>query len=40
MRKQYHSRQSAEGLLAWDVHRLVELSSSLEPFDLPLSHIR
>jgi len=40
MRKQYHFRRSADGLLAWDVDRLVELASELEPFDLPLTEIR
>jgi len=40
MRKQYHLRRSDYGLLAWDVDRLVELASELEPFDLPLTEIR
>jgi len=40
MRKQYHFRRSADGLLAWDVDRLVELASGCEPFDLPLTQIR
>lgn len=29
MRKQYHFRPSAKGLLAWDVERLVDLSKNL-----------
>lgn len=29
MRKQYHFRPSERGLLAWDVHRLIELSREL-----------
>jgi hypothetical protein len=40
MRKQYHLRHSERGLLAWDVHRLVELVSMLPPIDLPLSDIK
>lgn len=40
MRKQYHFRRSERGLLAWDVDRLVELSSRLAPIDVPLSEIR
>jgi len=40
MRKQYHFRPTKRGVLIWDVDRLVELSSSFEPFDLPLSEIR
>lgn len=39
MRKQYHFRQSGEGLLAWDVHRLVELSSGLPVHQVLLSSI-
>jgi hypothetical protein len=35
MRKQYYFRQSARGLLAWDVDRLIRLSSSL-----PRKHVR
>jgi hypothetical protein len=35
MRKQYYFRQSARGLLAWDVDRLISLSSSL-----PRKHVR
>ena len=40
MRKQYHFRQSDKGLLAWDVHRLIELSSGLTAVQVPLSSIQ
>ncbi len=40
MRKQYHFRTSERGLLAWDVDRLVELTSGFTPIDVPLSEIR
>ena len=40
MRKQYHIRASARGLLAWDVDRLVGLTSEQEPVDVPLELIR
>lgn len=40
MRKQYHLRHSDRGLLAWDVHRLIERTSTLSPIDLPLSDIK
>ena len=40
MRKQYYFRESARGLLAWDVDRLVELSSALPRKMVPLSAIR
>ena len=40
MRKQYHFRPSERGLLAWDVHRLVELSAELPVFDMPLTEVR
>ena len=39
MRAQYHFRNSPEGLRAWDVHRLVELSRGLVPERVPLSAI-
>ncbi len=29
MRRQYHFRPSPQGLLAWDVHRLIELAHDL-----------
>jgi hypothetical protein len=40
MRKQYHFRPSEQGLLAWDVDRLVELSAEFTPVEVPLSEIR
>ena len=40
MRTQYHLRSSAQGLCAWNVHRLIQLSSSLVRERVPLSAIR
>ncbi|MCD9096457.1 hypothetical protein LU699_17905 [Luteimonas fraxinea] len=40
MRKQYHFRESERGLLAWDVHRLIELTRNVEPSEVELSEIR
>ena len=40
MRKQYYFRESAQGPLAWDVDRLVELTSALPRKMVPLSAIR
>ncbi|HEV8400208.1 MAG TPA: hypothetical protein VGQ18_10265 [Gemmatimonadales bacterium] len=40
MRKQYYFRQSRQGLLAWDVERLVRLSRDLPRKVIPLSAIR
>ena len=40
MRKQYYFRPSERGLLAWDVDRLVELTSGLPRKPVPLSAIR
>ena len=40
MRKQYHFRPSENGLLAWDVDRLVRLTASLPVVQVPLSSIR
>lgn len=40
MRVQYHFRNSPEGLCAWNVHRLVELSSTLPRERVPLSAFR
>jgi hypothetical protein len=40
MRKQYFFRESSEGLLAWDVDRLVELSRHLPRKRVPLREIR
>jgi hypothetical protein len=40
MRKQYYFRPSRRGLLAWDVDRLVRLSSALPKKRVPLRDIR
>ena len=40
MRKQYYFRPSARGLLAWDVDRLVQLSSALPRKRVRLCDIR
>ena len=40
MRKQYYFRPSPQGLLAWDVDRLVQLSANLPRKRLPLTQIR
>jgi len=40
MRKQYHFWPSAEGLQAWDVHRLIELSKGLPRNRVALGSIR
>jgi hypothetical protein len=40
MRKQYFFRQSPRGLLAWDVDRLVALTSDLPVRSVPLTEIR
>ena len=40
MRTQYHFRRSPQGLCAWNVHRLVELSRDLPREQIPLSAIR
>ena len=40
MRKQYFFRPSDRGLLAWDVDRLIELSSPLPRHAVPLDSIR
>lgn len=40
MRQQYHFRNSSEGLLAWDVFRLIELSKPLPVGEIPLSEIQ
>ena len=39
VRKQYYFRNSPRGLLAWDVDRLVQLSSALPRKAIPLSTI-
>lgn len=40
MRVQYHFRRLPRGLCAWDVRRLVELSSGFAREQVPLSEIR
>ena len=40
VRKQYHFLPSDEGLMAWDVDRLIELSSGLSRSRVALSSIR
>ena len=40
MRKQYHFRDGPDGLRAWDVHRLVELTKDLPVVQVPLSAVR
>ena len=40
MRKQYYFRASPSGLLAWDVDRLVQLSSKLPRRRIPLERVR
>jgi hypothetical protein len=40
MRVQYHFRQSPQGLRAWNVHRLVELTRTSPRERVPLSAIR
>ena len=40
MRKQYYFRRSLRGLLAWDVDRLVQLSSALPRKMVPLNALR
>ena len=40
MRKQYYFRPSNRGLLAWDVDRLVRLSSDLPRRQIPVTSIR
>lgn len=40
MRKQYFFRQSPNGLLAWDVDRLVSLSREFPVRSVPLTEIR
>ena len=36
MRRQYHSRRTPDGVLVWDVHRLIRLSRDLPRLDVPL----
>jgi hypothetical protein len=40
LRKQYHFWPSPEGLLAWDVDRLIELSKDLPRITVPVGSIR
>ena len=40
MRKQYYFRPSSRGILAWDVDRLIQISSHLPRKRVPLSQIR
>ncbi len=39
MRKQYHLRQSASGLLAWDVDRLIALTADLPRREVGLDSV-
>lgn len=39
MRKQYHFRNSEQGLLAWDVDHLISLATELEAIEYPVSAI-
>jgi hypothetical protein len=39
VRAQYHFRQSPNGLCAWDIHRLVQLSRDLVRESVPLAEI-
>lgn len=40
MRQQYHFRHSTNGLLSWDVFRLIRLSRDLPVIEVPLSEIQ
>jgi len=40
MRQQYHFRESPDGLMAWDVFRLIALSKDFEIVEILLSDIR
>ncbi len=40
MRKQYHFRQSENGTLIWDVHRLVKLTTNLPATEVELEALR
>jgi hypothetical protein len=40
LRKQYYFRHSDHGLLAWDVDRLIQLTSQLSRKTVPLDQIR
>lgn len=40
MRRQYHLRKSLDGLLAWDIDKLVELTKDLPVKNISLSEIK
>jgi hypothetical protein len=40
MRKQYHFRPGPSGMRAWDIDRLVELTTDIAPALVPLKEIR
>ena len=40
LHQQYHFRKSENGLLAWDVLKLIELSKDFEVIKVPLNEIR
>lgn len=40
MRKQYHLRDSHQGLLAWDVDNLIRLTTNLDVTECPIDEIR
>lgn len=40
LHQQYHFRESAKGLLAWDVLKLIALSKDFKVIQVPLSEIR
>jgi hypothetical protein len=40
MRKQYHFRPGPSGMRAWDVNRLVALTTGISPTLIPLAEIR
>ena len=40
MRKQYHFRPAQQGVLIWDVDRLLELTKDFPRIEVPLSEIR
>lgn len=40
LHQQYHFRKSENGLLAWDVLKLIKLSKDFEVIQVPLSDIR
>ena len=39
MRRQYHSRNTAQGNYVWDIHRLIELSRELPVIEVSVSQI-